>query len=138
NDRRLRGGIATSFQQDLRSCQISVHYPGETSTAVAMWRRTTALRERIVVAALRVFAVLSVLPIASFASFSALSAMRVGHELTRHVYSAVSDGFASGEPLLPAFAILALALVPSSVQAMTQLLGLDRDSRAASIHYGET
>ncbi|MFE3262456.1 hypothetical protein ACFXPS_44545, partial [Nocardia sp. NPDC059091] len=31
NDRRLRGGMETSFQQDLRSCQIGVHYSGEAS-----------------------------------------------------------------------------------------------------------
>ncbi|MFI5784059.1 hypothetical protein, partial [Nocardia sp. NPDC051570] len=34
NDRRLRGGIATSFQQDLRSCQISVHYPGKPQSII--------------------------------------------------------------------------------------------------------
>ncbi|MFI5781205.1 hypothetical protein, partial [Nocardia sp. NPDC051570] len=51
NDRRLRGGIATSFQQDLRSCQISVHYPGETSDAVSHLEndpRLLAQREQMI------------------------------------------------------------------------------------------
>jgi hypothetical protein len=33
-DRRLREGIGTSFQQDLRSCYLGVHCPGGTSDAL--------------------------------------------------------------------------------------------------------
>lgn len=95
-----------------------------------VWR-TTTLWERITVATLVCFGVASSLPVCMMAVSVALHAAGVGNAFTHNTYNLVTDGFDSGEPGLFIFAALVMVFVPSSAQAVVQLLRLDRESRAA-------
>ncbi|MFI9503620.1 DUF6545 domain-containing protein [Nocardia sp. NPDC052566] len=95
-----------------------------------VWR-TTTLWERFMVAAVVCFAVASFLPALSLVVSAAMNAAGVGNPVTDRMYTAVAEGIASGEPGLFVFAALVAVLARSTLQAVAQLLRLDRDSRAA-------
>ncbi|MFI9402317.1 DUF6545 domain-containing protein [Nocardia sp. NPDC052316] len=99
-------------------------------TRGTMWQ-TTTLRERITVAALVIFGIASSLPACLIAVSVALDAAGAGSAFTDNAYNMVAEGFATGEPGLFFFSALIMVFLPSSVQAVVQLLRLDRESRAA-------
>lgn len=95
-----------------------------------VWR-TTTLWERFTVAALVCFGIASSLPVFLMALAAGADALGVGNAFTHNVFDLVADGITSGEPGLFVFAALVMVYVPSSAQAIVQLLRLDRESRAA-------
>ncbi|MFI6041634.1 DUF6545 domain-containing protein [Nocardia sp. NPDC051321] len=95
-----------------------------------VWR-TTTLWERITVATLVGFGIASSLPVCLMAVSAILDFAGAGNAFTRSTYDLVSNGFASGEPGLIIFVALVMVFVPSSAQAVVQLLRLDDESRSA-------
>ncbi|MFI7000179.1 DUF6545 domain-containing protein [Nocardia sp. NPDC050175] len=95
-----------------------------------VWR-TTTLWERITVATLVCFGIASSLPVCLMAVSAILDFAGAGNQFTYSIYNTVSDGFASGEPGLFIFVALVTVFIPSSTQAVVQLLRLDGESRAA-------
>ncbi|PXX71270.1 hypothetical protein DFR70_101692 [Nocardia tenerifensis] len=99
-----------------------------------VWR-TTTLWERISVATLVLFGIASSLPVCLMAIAAILDAAGAGNAFTQGIYDSVSKGFVSGEPGLFIFAALTLVFIPSSAQAIVQLLRMDAESRAARRMY---
>ncbi|MEU7143537.1 DUF6545 domain-containing protein [Nocardia sp. NPDC046473] len=95
-----------------------------------VWR-TTTLWERITVATLVCFGIASSLPVCLMAVSAIVDFAGAGNQFTYSIYNTVSDGFASGEPGLFIFVALVTVFIPSSTQAVVQLLRLDGESRVA-------
>jgi hypothetical protein len=113
---------------------VSAYYYYVMKSRGTVWRATTPW-ERIMVVALVGFGVASSIPICSIALSAALDVAGVSNAFAQGIFNVVSDGLASGEPGLFVFTALVVVFVPSSAQAVMQLLQLDRESRTARRMY---